>query len=111
MCEGSELSELSELKQRTHSLASARLPAHDETQNRTSEHVGRPGIEPGTYGLKEQSSNSLILWPAPMSPQLLRGSPVARISQGSYWQVHWQACLLGGADAGGGAAGLVAGVL
>jgi hypothetical protein len=59
--------------------------------------VGRPGLEPGTYGLKELSSGSPLLWPALLSPQLRPGALFSLVSQGSHWQIHWQAARPGGA--------------
>jgi hypothetical protein len=58
--------------------------------NRSSEWVGRPGIEPGTYGLKERSSDSLAFLPAQTYPYPRLAALLSLVSQHCHWQNHWQ---------------------
>src|SRR6266446_9190545 len=82
LCEDSDDGEGGECDERIFSLATG--PDFDlaRRHNHRSELVGRPGIEPRTYGLKGSSSVSLVLWPARMSRQLRHYpllSPASRV--------------------------------
>src|ERR1017187_1207033 len=52
--------------------------------------VGRPGIEPGTYGLKARSSDSPAYLPAQMSGGIASGSPRNARFPGMSLAAHWQ---------------------
>jgi hypothetical protein len=90
------------------SLAAERALARVRSQSRRSGGGGRPGIEPGSYGLIGRSSDSLAPLPAQLPPHSRLAALLSLVSRHRHRQTHRQLGPAARTKLGGSAIGPIA---